>query len=142
MGKPLVLLDHEDNYGAEADAPGRPRVALYLLRRGGLDLPLEGGVGAYHKFPECRLPARHFRQDERPAAAPVPTGLAEARGLFYLGLALRKRPGGAGQWKQSISLLLLASDTFRRALEQEPQGPGAAGLWSSLLTVAGTCCLI
>jgi tetratricopeptide (TPR) repeat protein len=132
MDDPLVLLDHEENFGAEATLMADPNWSCLYYDDVASIFVSTRHVAHSSWFPPVDFLSRHFRPLEWPAPPLVPTGLAEARGLFYLGLALRKRPGLALPWKQPASLLLLACDRFRAGLDQDPRAPGAVGLWSAL----------
>jgi hypothetical protein len=137
MGDPLILLDHVEDYGAEATLLAEPgwrcvyydAVASVFVARG------QGLPEA--SFPAIDFAARHFRDREWRAVPPFPRGLGEARALLNLGWAVRRRPGTAANWRLRFSLMLMASDRLRQAIAANAASrgsPPAAGLWSLLGT--------
>jgi tetratricopeptide (TPR) repeat protein len=132
MGDPLILLDHETNFGAEATLLTNPdwRCIYYDLvasvfvsrRRRNLE----------SAFPNVNFAARHFDSRDRsaPAAATVPFQPGEAKALLNLGSALRNRPGA--NWELRLTFLLLAADRLRLALDANP---AVAAQW----TMLGNC---
>jgi hypothetical protein len=132
MDDPLVLLDHDEHFGAEATLLADPGWRCIYYDEAASVFVSQRSQDLSSAFPSVDFLDRHFRQPDWRTAPLVPGGLAEARGLFYLGLALRQRSGGTARWRQCVSLLLPAGDRFRRALAPGPQGPPAVGLWSML----------
>jgi tetratricopeptide (TPR) repeat protein len=132
MGDPLVLLDHMEDYGAEAtllaDAAWRcvyyDSVASVFLRP---------RPGAPEAFPAIDFAARHFGDADWQAVPPVPLGMAEAAALMRLESALRRRPGVDSRWSLRASLMLQANDRLRQRMatgEGTDSGPASeAGLW-------------
>jgi hypothetical protein len=118
MGDPLILLDHEGNYGAEATLlldPGWRCVyfdaiaSVFLSRR---YRDLEGS------YPSVDFAMRHFRDRMWRTVPPEPWGLGEARALDRLALLLPFRASsGAGAIQPvRLPLRLLACDYLREAL--------------------------
>ncbi len=135
MGDPLILLDHAEDFGAEATLladPGwrcvyyDPVASVFLTRR-----PSDPQA-----FPAVDFTARHFHDPAWQAIPPVPLGLAEAGALIKLESAIRRRPGVESKWPLRSSLMLLAGDRLRQGLASgfgNDSGPTAkAGLWSLL----------
>jgi pentatricopeptide repeat protein len=115
MGAPLILVDHEDDSGAEATLMADPAwrciyydpvASLFVSRRRG---ELESA------FPDVDFAARHFGTHGRPILA-APYAIAEAKGLLNLGSSLQRRPGSAADWPRRFSLMLLAGDRLRSAI--------------------------
>jgi tetratricopeptide (TPR) repeat protein len=130
MGDPLILLDHEKEFGAEATILGDPDwrciyydavASVFLSRRRGLET----------SFPSVDFVMRHFHDPLWQAIPPVPWGLAEAKGLLNLGLAVQYRDRLTG--RLPLALRLLTCDRFRQAIALDPT---IAEYWTSL----GICC--
>jgi tetratricopeptide (TPR) repeat protein len=139
MGNPLILLDHVEDYGAEATLLANPAwrcvyydaVASVFVARG------EGVPEA--TFPSVDFAERHFRDPAWRAVPLFPRGLGEAKALLNLGWAVRRRPALASQWRVRFSLMLLASDRLRQAIKANAGtrgSPPPAGLWSLLGTAS------
>jgi tetratricopeptide (TPR) repeat protein len=134
MGDPVILLDHEENSGAEATLLVSPdwrciyydAVASVFVARRRRDLG--------PSFPSVDFAARHFLDldPSRGAAGPAgPRRFGEAKALFALGSAVGSR--AAGTWALRASLLLLAVDRLEPA---RASGPRTAGEW----TLLGNAC--
>jgi hypothetical protein len=129
MGDPLILLDHEDNLGAEATLLTDPdwrclyydAIASIFVSRRRRELDAS--------FPSVDFAARHFgvRDPSWRSVPPVPHGLAEAHGLLGLEAAIRNRPGSTRLLR--LSLVLAACDQFRQAIAVDPT---IAGNWTAL----------
>jgi tetratricopeptide (TPR) repeat protein len=129
MGDPLLLLEHQHHYPAEARLLMHPRwrcvyydaLASVFVRR-----------GAAADFPTLDSARRHFRD---PAAPPVPAvrgaALREQRALFQLAASLPPTPAAGWRWR--VPVLLAGLDLARLALEEEPT---SAEAWVLL----GGCC--
>jgi hypothetical protein len=126
MGNPLILLEHEKEFSAEATLLTDPEwrciyydaiASVFLSRRYGLET----------SFPSVDFAMRHFHDPLWRAIPPVPYGLAEAKGLLNLGLAVQYRDNLTG--RLPLSLRLLACDRFRQAIALDPTIPG---YWTSL----------
>ncbi len=126
MGYPLVLLNHEKEFGAEATLLSDPRwrcvyydavASVFLARHRGLET----------SFPNVDFVKRHFDDPLWQAVPPVPWGLSEAKGLLDLGAAVQYRDGLTGRFP--LSLRLLACDRFRQAIALDPT---IAEHWTSL----------
>jgi Tetratricopeptide repeat len=126
MGYPLILLDHEKEFGAEATLLRDPEwrcvyydavASIFLSRRRGIET----------SFPSVDFVMRHFHDPLWQAIPPVPWGLAEAKGLLDLGSAVQYRDRLTG--RLPLSLRLLACDRFRQAIALDPT---IAGYWTSL----------
>jgi len=135
MGDPLILLDHVEDFGAEAtllaDPAWRciyydPIASIFVSRR---------RRQQEAPFPDVDFAARHFGASVRNAVTPAPWGIGEAKALLNLGSALPGRPGVASDGSLRFSLMLLASDRLRQAVAPGPgsgSDPATAGLWSLL----------
>ena len=136
LGDPLILLDHVDDYGAEATLLTQrgwrcvyydPVASVFVVDRPGA---LAG------KFPAVDFAARHFRDPVWRAMPVTPLSLAEAGALIRLGSTLGRRPGPGSRWDLRFSLMLLACDRLRQGIASgfgSDLGPGAtAGLWNLL----------
>jgi hypothetical protein len=92
-GTPLILLDHERNFGAEAtllaDSGWR---CVYYDALGSVFIPRRWRAPGV-SYPTVDFAARHFGGARRRAAAPRPEGRAEARALLDLAAAVQARPG-------------------------------------------------
>jgi tetratricopeptide (TPR) repeat protein len=131
MGRPLVLLTHQQNTNGEAALLLHPgwrlvyfdALAAVFVPRGGADETA---------FPAVDFAARHFR---RPAAPPVPerpgAAFRELRALANLAAVLRRHPGATWTWR--VPALLAALDRGALALDEEPAR--AAAVW----TLLGNC---
>ena len=131
MGDPLILLEHQKYFGAEATLLADPdwrciyydAIASVFVSRRRRDLEAS--------FPSVDFAARHFQSPPNdpawPAVLPVPWEDARARALLELGVAVRTRPGCS--WRLGSSVVLLAGDHLRRAIALEPT---AADPWISL----------
>jgi hypothetical protein len=131
MGDSLILLEHEIGFGAEATLLADPdwrciyydAVASVFIARRRRDLEAS--------FPSVDFAARHFHSslDDRPRQPILPAAAeaARARAMLDLGWAVRSRPG----WSRQLpsSLMLLAGDYLRLAIDLEPTAPGP---WTSL----------
>ena len=130
MGDPLILLEHQKYFGAEATLLADPDwrciyydaiASVFVSRRratSGL-VPERGLRGA-------ALPIA----TERPGVAgraPAAVGRRSGPALLELGVAVRTRPGCS--WRLGSSVVLLAGDHLRRAIALEPT---AADPWISL----------
>ena len=135
MGDPLILLDHTEDFGAEATLltnPGwrcvyyDPVASLFLAQH----------PGELEAFPAVDFTARHFRDPSWQTIPPVPLGIAEAGALMRLESAIRRRPGADSRWPLRASMMLLACDRLRQGLAStfgNDTGPlAAAGLWTLL----------
>jgi tetratricopeptide (TPR) repeat protein len=119
MGNPLLLLEHQDNYDAEARLLTHPgwrcvyydALASVYVRR-----------DAAAAFPTVDFARRHF---DGPATAPVPAvrGAAarEQKALFNLAASLPPTPAAAWRWR--VPILYGALDRSRPALDEEPDRP-------------------
>jgi hypothetical protein len=118
MGDPLILLDHERNFGAEATLLVDPEwrcvyfdalASVFLARRQG---HLETA------FPSVDFAARHFRDPAWRAIPPEPWGLAEAWGLHSVGSTLRLRGEAPHDSTPPLRLVLalVVCDRIRDAL--------------------------
>jgi tetratricopeptide (TPR) repeat protein len=131
MGDPLVLLEHENEYGAEAtlilDTGWRcvyyDAVASVFVPRGRRELD------ASHRSVD--FAARHFQVAGWRAEPSLPKVLAEGRALLNLGSTVRVRSGVLRP--RHFRLMLAAFDRFRQAVAVEP---AVASHWSAL----GTSC--
>ena len=118
MGDPLVLLDHENEYGAEAtlmtDTGWRcvyyDAVASVFVPRGRRELDAS--------YPSVDFAARHFQVAGWRAEPSLPKVLAEGRALLNLGSAVRVRYGVIKP--RHFTLMLMAFDRFRQAIAVEP----------------------
>jgi len=126
MGDPLILLNHEKEFGAEATLLGNPQwrcvyydavASVFLARHRGLETP----------YPTVDFVKRHFHDPLWQAIPPVPRGLAEAKGLLNLGAAVQYRDRLTGPFP--LSIRLLACDRFRQAIALKPTIPE---YWTSL----------
>jgi tetratricopeptide (TPR) repeat protein len=116
MGDPLLLLEHQHHYPAEALLLTHPRwrcvyydaLASVFVRH-----------DAAPDVPTLDLAERHFRD---PAAPSVPAGrgaaVREQRGLYQLAASLPPTPAAAWRWR--IPVLLAALDRAHLALDEEP----------------------
>jgi hypothetical protein len=118
MGDPLILLDHQEHYGAEANLLIHPGwrcidydavASVFVSRR------LHDSEAS---FPTVDFAARHFHArdlDQTPPAGPSrPLALGEAKALYSAGWALPHGPGST--WPTRLVFLLLASDRLREAI--------------------------
>jgi tetratricopeptide (TPR) repeat protein len=115
LGVPLILLDHNNQFAAEATLLAEPRwrcvffdeVASVFLdgRRNDLEAP----------YPTIDFAARHFlaRPEER-AARGLAEAFSESRGYAGVGAALAARE--TATWSQRAPILLLAGARAREAL--------------------------
>jgi len=118
MGEIVIVLDHEENFGAEATLLVNPdgrciyydAVASVFVSRRRRDLDLS--------FPSVDFAARHFCDRAWRAAPPRTLGVGEAKALLNLGSAVRQRAGAP--WSLRASLALLAGDRLRQALVRDP----------------------
>jgi tetratricopeptide (TPR) repeat protein len=126
MANPLILLNHEKEFGAEATLLGDPDwrcvyydaiASVFLSRRRGLEA----------SFPSVDFVKRHFQDPVWQAIPPVPWGLAEGKGLLDLGSAVQYRDRLTG--RLPLSLRLLACDRFRQAIALDPN---ISGYWTSM----------
>ncbi len=92
MGDPIVLLDHEDDAGAEATLLAEPGWRCIFYDSIAAVFVAPGSGVRETAFPSIDFAARHFRDAEWRAVAPFPWGVAEARALFRLSVELRRRP--------------------------------------------------
>jgi tetratricopeptide (TPR) repeat protein len=121
------LLDHEENYTAEATLLVDPdwrcvyydAVATVFVSRRRRDLEA--------MFPSVDFAARHFHDRAWLTGPPQPSWLGECKGLYRVGEAVAQRPGSS--WSLRLSLLLLASDRLLQTLATDPST--AAG-WTLL----------
>jgi hypothetical protein len=134
MGEPLILLDHEKNFGAEATLLVHPDwrcvyydaiASVFISSR---QRELEASV------PTVDFAARHFSDPVWRAVSPVPWGLAEAKALLKLCSQLPSRmpAGPTAGWSLRFSLMLLASDRIRQAMCSQT---AVAAAW----TLLGNC---
>jgi tetratricopeptide (TPR) repeat protein len=134
MDDPLILLDHENDFGAEATLlldPGwrciyHDAIASVFVSRRRRDLEAS--------FPTVDFLARHFQfPGHVPArqADPLPWGLGEAKSLYNLASALRSRPGPKGPLRFSLSLL--ACDRLRQVLAADGSDAAAWAIMGSAL---------
>ena len=146
MENPLVLLDHEDNYGAEATLLADPAWRCIYYDAAASIFLWKGRLGDTTSFPSVDFLARHFRQHAWRAGPLLPSGLAEARGLsFYLGLSLRRKAARAGQRGGSSPSGAPAAGQRPfscRRCAKIPRARVRPDSGALSLTVAGTCCLI
>jgi tetratricopeptide (TPR) repeat protein len=129
MGDPLILLDHELDFGAEATLLVDPAwrciyydaIASVFVSRRRSDLAAS--------FPSVDFAARHFqfRDTAWQAAPPVPWGLAKAKALLDLASVVRFRTGPT--WQLPLSLSLLAGDHLHQAIASNP---ASARSWTEL----------
>jgi tetratricopeptide (TPR) repeat protein len=129
MGDPLILLDHELDFGAEATLLVDPgwcciyydAIASVFVSRRRSDLAAS--------YPSVDFAARHFQSHDTAwqAVPPVPWGLARAKALLDLASAVRFRTGST--WQLPLSLTLLAGDHLHRAIASDPT---AARSWTEL----------
>jgi tetratricopeptide (TPR) repeat protein len=122
MGDPLILLDHERNFGGEAtllvDREWRcvyyDAIASVFLARRRRDLEAA--------FPSVDFAARHFRDPAWRAIPPEPWGLREAWVLHNMGSTLRLRSAAAADSvsRLQFALALLVCDRVHDALALDP----------------------
>jgi hypothetical protein len=125
MGDPLLLLEHQHHYPAEALLLTHPRwrcvyydaLASIFVRD-----------NAATDFPTIDFAGRHFSD---PAAPPVPAApgaaLREQKALFQLAASLPSTSAAAWRWR--VPVLLSAVDRARLALDE---APGSADAWATL----------
>jgi hypothetical protein len=132
MGDPLILLEHEQHFGAEATLlmdPGwrciyHDAIASVFVSRDRRDLELA--------FPTVDFAARHFQSPARvpgPYADSLPLRFAEAKGLYNLATALRSRPGPTRPLRSS--LMLVACNRLRQVLADDDSDAGAWAILGS-----------
>jgi tetratricopeptide (TPR) repeat protein len=139
MGDPLVLLDHEEDGGAEATLLAEPgwRCVFYDSIASVFVSSSSGVSDAL--FPSVDFAARHFRDPAWQAVAPLPWGIGEARALFRLSTELRRRPRLAREWSIRPGIMLAACDRLRQALAAQgghASNEAMASLWSLMGTGA------
>ncbi len=135
LGNPLILLDHVEDFGAEATLVTQPgwRCVYYDPVASVFVADRPGALA--DKFPTVDFAARHFRDPVWRATPVTPLALAEAGALIRLGSTIGRRPGS--RWDLRFSLMLLACDRLRQGIASGfggDAGLGAttAGLWNSL----------
>ena len=135
MGDPLILLDHEKEFGAEATILSDPEwrciyfdavASVFLSRCRGLET----------SFPSVDFVMRHFHDPLWQAIPPVPWGLAEAKGTAQSGVggsvsgqvnrATSSLP--SGYWRATASGRRLP--WIRPLPGTGPRWGSAAGTWS------------
>jgi tetratricopeptide (TPR) repeat protein len=131
MGNPLLLLEHENNYGSEALLLTHPDWrCVYHDALASVFVPRAWGDAT--AFPTVDLAARHFRD---PAAAPVPpvrgAAAREVKALFNLAASFPRSPEAVWRWR--VPALLRALDRGRLAVAEDPNRPD---VWVLL----GNCC--
>jgi tetratricopeptide (TPR) repeat protein len=121
LGNPLLLLEHENNYHAEALLLAHPEwrciywdaLASVFVHRGAADAAM---------FPTVDFAARHVRE---PGAASTPdmrgAAAREEKALFNVAAALPRSSDMA--WHGRIPLLLNALDRANRALAEDATRP-------------------
>ncbi len=136
LGDPLVLLDHAEDFGAEATLLAQPGWRLRFLR--------SRRVRVHRGSPGCtrgRVPSSRFRRPplSRPGlACDTPRTLRDGRGrgTHQAGLDPWPQARPRSRWNLRFSLMLLASDRLRQGLASGfglDTGPAAtAGLWNLL----------
>jgi tetratricopeptide (TPR) repeat protein len=116
LGNPLVLLEHQGNYSAEAALLSHPRWrCVYYDALAAVFLPSEPDTEA---VPTVDFAARHFSS---PRSAPVPNlpGAAarEEKALYNLAAALPRTE--EVHWSHTVPLLLCTLDRAGQALEED-----------------------
>ena len=98
IGNPLVLLDHAEDFGAEATLlshAGWRCVYYHPVASVFVTAERTGPAGA---IPTVDFAGRHFRDTSWREKQQVSMGLAEANALIRLVSELRRRPGPGSQW--------------------------------------------
>ncbi len=115
MGDPLILLDHQEHYGAEATLLVHPEWRCIYYDAVGSVFVSRRRRDLESSFPSVDFAARHFESRHRIShAGPWPLGLGEAKGLYGAGWALPHQLGST--WPLRCSYMLLASDLLREAI--------------------------
>jgi tetratricopeptide (TPR) repeat protein len=119
MGNPLLLLEHENNYGSEAHLISHPDWrCIYYDALASVFVHKDRGVPESN-FPTTDFAARHFRQPAAPSVPELPGAAArELKALANLGASLPPNPAGA--WRQRIPVLLAALDRADLDLAEQP----------------------
>jgi hypothetical protein len=136
MRDPLILLDHAEDFGAEATLLAQPGWrCVYYDPVASIFVADRPGEPA-REFPAVDFAGRHFRDPDWRAVPAVPLGIGEAAALIRLGSEMVHRPAFSSRWALRFSLMLLASDRLRQGLASgfgNESGPQAtAGLWNLL----------
>jgi pentatricopeptide repeat protein len=126
MGDPLILLDHQEHFAAEATLLTDPEwrcVYHYAVASVFVSRHLRGLDAS---FPSVDFAARHFDFRERAsrAGSSVPGSLGEAKALYSAGWALPH--GQASVWPTRLAFMLLAGDRLREAIDA---GAAVGGEW-------------
>jgi tetratricopeptide (TPR) repeat protein len=120
MGNPLILLEHTNNYGAEAGLLMHPdwRCIYYDALA---SIFVRNSTPAA-SFPPVDFAARHFA-DADAALVPADRGAAarEEKALFNLVASLPRSP--ALTWSRRIPMLWLALDRARLAVQEDHSRP-------------------
>jgi len=119
MGNPLLLMNHRNNFGAEAFLLTLPAWrCIYYDAVAAVFIHRDSGVPE-KQFPSVEFSSRHFAHAGGASIPDVPgAAAAEAEALFNLVTTLPKKWDQA--WKWRIPALLLALDRSRLALTDNP----------------------
>jgi tetratricopeptide (TPR) repeat protein len=131
MGDTLILLDHEDNFRAEATLLSGPEerciyydsIASVFVSRRRSDLEAS--------FPTIDFAARHFHENAWRATGSLERRLGEAKALLNLKWAVGQRAGA--HWSLRVSLILLAGDRLRQVLAADPAAVASWTLFGNSL---------
>ena len=134
MGDPLILVEHQKSFGAEATLLVNPHWRCIYYDAVGSVFVSRRQRELEVSFPSIDFAARHFRYSDPRwrDVPPVPWGLGEARALYNLRTVIHLRPGPT--WPLRLSLMLLACDRLRQGMAAA-QGATDASLW----TLLGDC---
>jgi tetratricopeptide (TPR) repeat protein len=122
LGKPLILLEHQNNYGAEAALMTNPGWrCIYYDALATIFIPKDGG-NSEGQFPSVDFAACHFQNASAPSVPDVPGAAArEVKALFNLSASLPRSAVPSGTAR--IPVLLRALDRATRALEDDATRP-------------------
>jgi tetratricopeptide (TPR) repeat protein len=130
MGDPLILLDHEEDVGAEATLMAQPGWRCLYFDAIASVFVAQRDDGRDAAIPTLDFAARHFHDAAWRSVPPLPAGLGEARALVKLGTAVRRRPGFS--WPRRMALMLTAADRLRQGLNAQLDAAPRATLWAML----------
>ncbi len=136
LGEPLILLDHVEDWGAEATLFSQPGWRCVFYDPVAAVFIVDRTAAAADEFPPVDFAARHFRDPVWRTVPPGPLGFAEAGAFIRLATELGRRPGLRFRWDLRFTLMLLASDRLRQGLASSvgnQSGPSTTAGLSSLL---------
>ncbi len=139
MGDPLLLVSHQNNFGAEALLLRHPgRRCIYYDAVASVFIDRNRGVPE-EQFPTIDFAARHFQQS-RAGSVPGVRGAEarEAQALFNLVTALPHAPEFAWRWR--IPVLLAALDRAHLALDDDPHQAIPGSCWPTVTGISTRTC--